>query len=72
MTIQFTRAPRRQHDCRESAERAIEIFYPAGYFYEIAPVCIRGGLTFAVKAYGKDDAFLGYCYSSEEEGQLCN
>jgi hypothetical protein len=80
MTMQITQGPRRQHYTPEGAERAIEIYYPAGYLYEVFPVHHRGTTfgqragvictLFTVKVWsGKDgDArFLGYAWDPDEE-----
>ncbi len=72
MTLRLCPTRRRQHETHDDAARAIEIFYPAGYFYEIVEVRIscREEITWAVKVYGQDCGFLGYAYDAEEEGPL--
>jgi hypothetical protein len=69
--MQITNYPRRQHDRREDAERAIEIFYPAGYLYEVVDVCIVAGRntyhTFAIRVISGDGRrFLGFAFDPEE------
>jgi hypothetical protein len=72
--MQITAVPRRQHERREDAERAIEIFYPgAGYCYEICPLVIQAGReqfhAYAVKVFkGEHKQFLGYAWDRDEEG----
>jgi hypothetical protein len=71
MTLQLTTNPRRQHETREAAERAIEIYYPAGNLYEVVGVRYAVvALTFAVKAWnGEGNHFLGYCWDPAEEAE---
>lgn len=68
MTLQFTTNPRRQHETREAAERAIEIYYPTGHLYEVVGVRYSiVPLTFAVRAWnGEGNRMLGYCYDPAE------
>jgi len=56
-----------QFDCREAAERAIEIYAGAGPLYEVVEVRSPVRETiFAVKAYAADGrGFLGYCQFEE-------
>ena len=71
--MQITQNARRQHERREDAERAIEVFYPAGYLYQVEPVVFRleaVPVTFAVKVYHADGPFLGFAWDPEEEGEL--
>ena len=65
MTMQITDNPRRQHERREDAERVIEIFYPAGYFYEV--VCVRPP-SYAVKVSHADGRFLGFAGTRRKRG----
>jgi hypothetical protein len=72
MSAQFmlTRNARRQHETRDDAERAIEIYYPAGFIYYVTTHEVACGHktfnTYVVKAYDDDGHFLGYCYDAEE------
>jgi hypothetical protein len=74
----ITENPRRQYESAGDAERDIEVFFPAGWFYEIVPIHMAtGGTTiandrFAIKVYGPGDdgnggPLLGYACREEEE-----
>lgn len=70
MTLRLTTNPRRQHETHEAAERAIEIYYPAGHLYEVVGIQYRiVPETFAVKAWNDDGKFLGYCWDPIEEAE---
>ena len=75
MTMQITQNARRQHDTREDAERAIEIYYPACYHYVVSEHWIVAGnqefWSYTVDAYADDGngdpgKYLGYCYDRDE------
>jgi hypothetical protein len=67
VTLQFSQAARRQHATRDEAERAVEIYFPAGYRYQVVEhrtSCCAP--TFAVKAWNDDGKFLGYAWDPHE------
>lgn len=70
MTPTLTQNARRQHVTRDEAERAIEIYYPAGYLYFVTPHKVVAGdqtfHTFTVQAFSDEGKFLGYCYDAIE------
>jgi hypothetical protein len=69
MTLVMGGTPRRQHATREDAERAVEIYFPAGYTYEVVAIsyrCVAGVPKWAVKAYDEKCRFLGYCWDTVE------
>ncbi len=70
MSLQLSMSPRRQHETRERAERAIEVYFPPGLLYEVVEVRILGLTTFAVKAWNADgNKWLGYAWSPVEAEQ---
>jgi hypothetical protein len=80
MVFQLSYGSIKTYESREAAERAIEIFFPPGFFYEII-IDHHPGYThfrriegkyveqirYRVKAYHKDGKFAGYCYDPESE-----
>ena len=68
MSFQLSFGSIKQYESREAAERAIEIFFPAGYCYEVVETRMRCcSKMYSVKAYDKSGAFAGYCYDVESE-----
>ncbi len=67
MTFYITNNPRRpQHTTSEDAERAIEIYFPPGYLYEVVKIQYRSqNPKYAVKAYKTNSGrFQGYCWDT--------
>ena len=57
--------PLRQHETAEMAARDIEIFYPAGWLYEIDRV-LGVPPRWAVSVFSDDGRRLGYAFREEE------
>jgi hypothetical protein len=69
MSQSYSLNPRGSHyDCREDAQRAVEIYADAGFYYEVVECrCPVAPPIFAVKVYAKDGHFLGYCRFEERD-----
>ncbi len=66
--MQICANARRQHASREDAERAVEIYYPAGYLYSVVEhQTVTCATTFAVVVWnGEGTKRLGYVYDPRE------
>ena len=59
------------YESQDAAERAIEIFLPAGYTYQVEERRLARRLrlppTFQIMAFNKAGDFVGYCHGWESD-----